>query len=85
MKRFHLFMGHDYSGSDALGTYEDSFETLDEAVSAGEECIGKRSSYDWCEIVETQEDGSLKVVRTMPTHYVPSGAWSLRRLTGTFS
>jgi hypothetical protein len=61
IKKFHLFAGCQYYPegglSDYIGSYETEKEALIEATNG--EYVGDQ--YDWWEIAETLEDGSLIV------------------------
>jgi len=57
MKRYHLFAGDDCYEM-GLRDYKSSYLSLQEAMEAGSNAAGM----EWAEIMETQEDGSLKLV-----------------------
>jgi hypothetical protein len=61
MKKYHVFAGDDYyplGGAD----YKKSFENELEAYK-----YAKSLKRDWYDVLETQEDGSLRMIRSSDT------------------
>lgn len=59
-KKYHLFAGENRWPSGAED-YVKSFEKENEAIAYGR-CLLNETE-DWYEILETQQDGSLKILR----------------------
>lgn len=56
MKKFHVFTFNEYYPNGGINDYVGSFKTLAEAKITA----SARGGRDYCNIVETQEDGSLR-------------------------
>lgn len=68
--RYHLFTGQGYYPQSGLGDYEDSFDTLSEAVDAGrvkcgdtkpDDYVGYWYSDDWYSVIQEQEGRLVEV------------------------
>jgi hypothetical protein len=59
MKRFHLFAGDTYYPGGGLKDYRGSYESERAAIVDGLNGKYVGESFDWWEVVEALEDGSL--------------------------
>lgn len=58
-KKYHLFAGDNYYPT-GVEDYVKSFETEDQAHAYGEFLLNETE--DWYKIMETKQDGSLKII-----------------------
>tara|TARA_R110000868_G_scaffold95881_1_gene263551 strand:- start:22 stop:225 length:204 start_codon:yes stop_codon:yes gene_type:complete len=62
MKKFHLFLGDGYYPA-KFYDYKGSFASIGDAIAAcGDEWDEIGRGFKWFQVLETQEDGSLKLV-----------------------
>ena len=62
MKKYHLFLGNGYYPK-KFQDYQGSFESIGAAIAAcGDEWSEIGLGFKWFQVLETQKDGSLKLV-----------------------